>query len=173
MNQREQWFSDSFEYIYKAIVWIQEDRLRNSRFNDLSFKELHVINAISMYEHKTASQVAKHLHLTPATLTSTVDRLTKKGYVTRLKQASDRRVIRLGLTRKGRLVYRAHDAFHRQVVENFVKGLTEEQQQVVETALNNLLEFLDRQLSEERHWKTSQLKRPPSTYLPAWPPMMT
>lgn len=149
MNQKEQWFSDAFEKIYKSIVWIQEDRLRHSQFNNLSFKELHVINAISMYEQKTASQVAKQLHLTPATLTSTVNRLCNKGYVKRLRQASDRRVIRLSLTRKGRLIYRAHDAFHKAVVKNFVKGLSDEQVAVVEGAMQNLLAFLDRQLSEE------------------------
>ncbi|KRM19393.1 MarR family transcriptional regulator [Ligilactobacillus hayakitensis DSM 18933 = JCM 14209] len=142
MNARYDYINDALEKIYADILWIEEKELRKSNFNDITIKELHAINAISMYDHQTASQVAKKLHLSPGTLTSTVDRLCKKGYVERIRQDSDRRVIRLGLTRKGRLVFRAHEAFHKMMVKSFLKDLDENETATIEKSIRNLEEFL-------------------------------
>lgn len=97
----------------------------------------------SMYDHKTATEVANELHLTPGTLTSTIDRLVKKGYVERIRGLDDRRVIRLGLTKKGRVMYRAHDAFHHKMVEGFLKDISPEEMKIVEKAIRNLEDFLN------------------------------
>ena len=121
----------------------EEKELRKSRFNDLTIKEMHAINAVSMYDHKTATEVANELHLTPGTLTSTIDRLVKKGYVERIRGLDDRRVIRLGLTKKGRVMYRAHDAFHHKMVEGFLKDISPEEMKIVEKAIRNLEDFLN------------------------------
>lgn len=142
MNDKTQWINDALVNIYNDILWIEENELRKSRFSDLTIKEMHAINAITMYEQKPASQVAKELHLTPGTLTATIDRLVKKGYVERIRSSADRRVIRLGLTKKGRLEYRAHDAFHRMMVREFLKGFGDKEVEVIEKALLNLEEFL-------------------------------
>lgn len=100
MDKRSRYINDALVKIYSDILWIEEKELKKSRFNDLTIKEMHAISAISMYNHKTASEVAKELHLTPGSLTATVDRLVKKGYVERIRSSDDRRVIRLGLTKR-------------------------------------------------------------------------
>lgn len=142
MDKTNRYINDALVQIYSGILWIEEKELKKSRFNDLTIKEMHAINAISMYNHKTASEVARELHLTPGSLTATIDRLVKKGYVERIRGNDDRRVIRLGLTKKGRLMYRAHDAFHHKMVEGFLKDTTPEELQVIEKAIKNLENFL-------------------------------
>lgn len=132
MDERSQYINDALIRIYSDILWIEEKELRKSRFND-----------ISMYDHKTATEVANELHLTPGTLTSTIDRLVKKGYVERIRGLDDRRVIRLGLTKKGRVMYRAHDAFHHKMVEGFLKDISPEEMKIVEKAIRNLEDFLN------------------------------
>ncbi|GBG94581.1 MarR family transcriptional regulator [Ligilactobacillus salitolerans] len=143
MDEKNQIISDSLVRIYTNILRIEESALRKSQFNNLTIQEMHAINAISMYDHKTASRVAKELHLTPGTLTSTIDRLTKKGYVERIRSEDDRRVVRLGLTRKGRVEYRAHAAFHEKLVKGFLQGFDEKEVQVIQRALKNLEEFMN------------------------------
>lgn len=59
---------------------------------------MHAIDAITMYERPTTSQVAEKLHLTRATMTLTVDRLVRKGYVERIRGRQDHRVVHLKLT---------------------------------------------------------------------------
>ncbi|KRL03038.1 MarR family winged helix-turn-helix transcriptional regulator [Liquorilactobacillus capillatus] len=142
MENQVKTINDSLVRIYNDILWIEEHELKRSHFKDVSIKEMHAINAITMYDKKTASQVAKELHLTPGTLTSTIDRLSKKNYVTRIRCSDDRRVVRLGLTKKGRLMYRAHDAFHRMMVRSFLKDLEPEEIETIEKAVCNLEDFL-------------------------------
>ena len=142
MNERDKAINDSLVRIYSGIMWIEENELRKSKFNDLTMREMHAIHAISMYDHKSASEVAKELHLTPGTLTAMVDRLVSKGYVNRLRSEDDRRVIRLGLTKKGRVIYRAHEAFHNMMVRSFLKDLDATEIRTIEKALWNLEQFL-------------------------------
>ncbi|KRL40533.1 MarR family transcriptional regulator [Liquorilactobacillus nagelii DSM 13675] len=142
MENQVKTINDSLVRIYTDILWIEENELRKSQFSDVSIKEMHAINVITMYDQKTASQVAKELHLTPGTLTATIDRLVKKNYVKRIRSNHDRRVIRLGLTQKGRLMYRAHDAFHRMMVRSFLRDLDPAEIKTIEKALQNLESFL-------------------------------
>ena len=142
MNERDKAINDSLVRIYSGIMWIEENELRKSKFHDLTMREMHAIHAISMYDHKSASEVAKELHLTPGTLTAMVDRLVRKGYVKRLRSEDDRRVIRLGLTKKGRVIYRAHEAFHNMMVRSFLKDLDATEIKTIEKALWNLEQFL-------------------------------
>ena len=142
MDERNKAINDSLVRIYGDIMWIEENELRKSKFNDLTMREMHAIHAISMYDHKSTSEVAKELHLPPGTLTSMADRLVRKGYVIRLRSEDDRRVIRLGLTKKGRVVYRAHEAFHNMMVKSFLKDLDATEIKTIEKALWNLEQFL-------------------------------
>ena len=129
--------------IYNGILWIEEKELFKSSFNDLTIKELHAVDAISMYNHQTVSQVAKKLHLTPGTMTAVTNRLIYKGYVLRKRDEQDRRVVRLSLTDKGRVLYRAHRAFHNMMVKSFLKGMDDQELKIVNKAITNLEDFLD------------------------------
>ncbi|UQS84231.1 MarR family winged helix-turn-helix transcriptional regulator [Bombilactobacillus thymidiniphilus] len=129
--------------VYNDILRVEEQELRKSKFKDISIKEVHAIDAISMYDHKTSSQLAQELMITPGTVTTMVKNLVRKGYVVRIYGEDDHRIVRLGLTRKGRLVYRSHDYFHRQMVEKFIEDFNDDQVMIIEHALLNLRAFLE------------------------------
>ena len=143
MADEYQKINESLIRIYNGILWIEEKKLRESTFNDLTIKEMHAIDAISMYDHQTSSQVAKKLHLSPGTMTATANRLIAKGYAERFDDEEDRRIIRLGLTHKGRVLYRAHRAFHNMMVKSFLKDMDENEQKVIHKALRNLEDFVE------------------------------
>jgi DNA-binding MarR family transcriptional regulator len=129
--------------VYTDIMRVEERELRKSDFKDISIRELHAIDVISMYDHKTSSQVAKELMVTAGSVTTMVNKLVRKGYVIRINGEDDHRIIRLGLTNRGRLVYRAHDSFHRHMVKKFIEGFDNEQIAIIEHALLNLRAFLE------------------------------
>lgn len=143
MADEYQEINESLIRIYNGILWIEEKKLRESTFNDLTIKEMHAIDAISMYDHQTSSQVAKKLHLSPGTMTATANRFIAKGYAERFHDEEDRRIIRLGLTHKGRVLYRAHRAFHNMMVKSFLKDMDENEQKVIHKALRNLEDFVE------------------------------
>ena len=134
--------SDYLVSVFNDILTIEESELKKSQFNDLSITEMHTIEAIGMYKKKTSSEVAKELSITVGTLTVAINNLVKKGYVERLRSEDDRRVVKLGLTKKGKLLFRVHQHFHREMVKNILKGMEQEEEQALLRALKNLHDFL-------------------------------
>ena len=119
--------NDYLVSVFNDILTIEESELKKSQFNDLSITEMHTIEAIGMYKKKTSSEVAKELSITVGTLTVAINNLVKKGYVERLRSEDDRRVVKLGLTKKGKLLFRVHQHFHREMVKNILKGMEQEE----------------------------------------------
>ena len=134
--------NDYLVSVFNDILTIEETELKKSQFNDLSITEMHTIEAIGMYKKKTSSEVAKELSITVGTLTVAINNLVKKGYVERLRSEDDRRVVKLGLTKKGKLLFRVHQHFHREMVKNILKGMEQEEEQALLRALKNLHDFL-------------------------------
>ncbi|MFC6169041.1 MarR family winged helix-turn-helix transcriptional regulator [Loigolactobacillus jiayinensis] len=143
MTPQGQRINDKLVAVYNDIVHLEEIEIKKSQFKDLSIKEIHTINAIGMYHRKTSSEVAQALKVTPGTLSVSINNLVRKDYVERLRSDDDHRIIHLGLTRRGRLMYRLHQSFHRQMVQSFLTGLDPQEVTLVEKALDNLQHFLD------------------------------
>ena len=134
--------NDYLVSVFNDILTIEESELKKSQFNDLSITEMHTIEAIGMYKKKTTSEVAKELSITVGTLTTAINKLVKKGYVERIRSEDDRRVVKLVLTKKGKLLYRVHQHFHREMVKNILDGMGDQEQHALLNALKNLHDFL-------------------------------
>lgn len=128
--------------VYNDIIDLEEKQLEAENFSDLSIKEIHTIDKIGMYKKKTATDVAKELSVTLGTLTTAIDKLVKKGYVERLRSEDDKRVVKLGLTKKGRLVYRAHESFHYKMINQVIEGMSDDEVSALTSGLKNLHSFL-------------------------------
>ncbi|MCQ4725752.1 MarR family transcriptional regulator [Anaerotignum faecicola] len=128
--------------IYNDILKIEENAFKDSRFNDVSITEVHTIEAIGMYEPKSMGEIAKALKITVGTLTVAINNLVKKGYVERYRSDNDRRVVKIGLTKKGRLLFRVHLSFHRAMINKCVEGLTGEQEEILTQSLKRVSSFL-------------------------------
>lgn len=134
--------NDYLVTVFNDILTIEESELKRSKFHDLSIKEMHTINAVGMYKKKTSSEVAKELSITVGTLTVAINNLVKKGYVERIRSEDDRRVVKLGLTKKGKLLYRVHQHFHREMVKAVLNNMDQDEGQALLKALENLHDFL-------------------------------
>ncbi len=69
----------------------------------------------------TVSEISKHLHVTPPSVTQVLNSLESRGLVERHMHATDRRVIVVTLTRRGEHV--ANEA--REVISTKMQGLIE------------------------------------------------
>lgn len=136
--------NDYLVTIFNDVLMIEERTLQSSHFKDISIKEMHTIEAIGMYQEHTTSEVAKKISITVGTLTVSVNNLVRKGYVKRVRSEKDRRVVKLGLTQKGRLLYRLHNKFHRDMVRETITEMGKEETDVLTRALKNLHQFLER-----------------------------
>ncbi|MCM1569656.1 MAG: MarR family transcriptional regulator [Roseburia sp.] len=127
--------------LFRNITTIEERAIKSGQYRELTVNDMHVIDAIDIREPKNMSSVARALSVTTGTLTISVNGLVKKGYVERKRSEEDRRVVLVSLTEKGRKAYAQHQKFHQQMVGAVVEGLTAREQEILEKALQNLLNF--------------------------------
>lgn len=123
---------------------IEENSLRTSQFREVSLKEMHTIDIIGNIENATPSDIARELMLTLGTVTTSLNKLEKKGYIERTRSKTDRRVVYISLTKKGRLLFRLHKRFHKQMVTQIIDEMDSNEVLALERGLKNLHSFLVR-----------------------------
>ena len=94
---------------------IERNELITGEFSDITTNDMHIIEAVGLKGHRNMSAVAQQLGITVGTLTITINRLVKKGYVIRQRSEKDKRVVHLALSEKGQRAYAHHQQFHEQL----------------------------------------------------------
>lgn len=138
MNEKQLQINRVLVEVYNDIIHIEEDSIKKGAFSDLSITLIHTIEAVGLYGSKTMSEIAAQLNITMGTLTIAVDKLIKKGYLERNRSDSDRRIVNVSLTRKGKLAYRIHDKFHLDMVQAIMLDFSPEEEEVLLSALDKL-----------------------------------
>ncbi|EHJ57046.1 hypothetical protein HMPREF9318_02005 [Streptococcus urinalis FB127-CNA-2] len=129
--------------IFNRILVIEEMSLKTSQFSDVSLKEMHTIEIIGKHKNVTPSDIARELMITLGTVTTSLNKLEKKGYIERTRSKTDRRVVYLSLTKKGRLLDRLHSKFHRNMVTHVTSEMCDEDLDALVRGLASLHKFLE------------------------------
>lgn len=120
---------------------IERNKLITGEFSDITTNDMHIIEAVGLKGHRNMSAVAQQLDITIGTLTITINRLVKKGYVIRQRSEKDKRVVHLALSEKGQRAYAHHQKFHEQLIDGVIEHLSEEELQVLTKALSGLINY--------------------------------
>lgn len=126
-----------------SIHRIEERSLHTRLTEGLTIGELHTICAVGMYEKASISQIAERLEVTLASVTVGIDKLERRGYVTRERSTEDRRKVLVELTKRGRMALRANNAFKRKMVISALADLTEEEDAILLSAITKLKKAFD------------------------------
>lgn len=129
--------------IFNRVLIVEENSLKQSQFSDVSLKEMHTIDIIGKNTDVTPTDIAKELLLTLGTVTTSLNKLEAKGYITRTRSLTDRRVVYIALTSKGRLLYRLHRQFHKNMVLKIMGDMSENEAQALQNGLAKLHQFLE------------------------------
>lgn len=128
---------------FKFIMELEEKKLITDEFKDITYNDMHVIEAIGLEDPKKMSEIARTMSVTTGTLTRTIDSLEKKGYVQRRRCKQDKRVIHITLTERGVRAYQHHERFHQEMIAYILESLNEEESLVLKTALEKLMIYLE------------------------------
>lgn len=135
--------------LFKDLLEIESKCLITEEFKDISNNDMHIIEAVGIDEPKKMSAVAKLMSVTTGTLTKAMDALTEKGYVERKRSTTDKRVVRVSLTDKGKKAYYHHEQFHRQMIEHIKNGLNDQETTVLIYALAKLADYFQMIYNDE------------------------
>ena len=133
-----------FVYVFNQILSWEEQSFKEMGISEISLRELHVIEAV--YSLKASgknrmSEIAKYLAITPGSLTTAVNCLVKKGYLSRENLPEDRRVIMINPTDKAFGVNEIHKQFHEKMIDSIEKYIDDESADAVIKTLEGLSGF--------------------------------
>ena len=133
--------NDILVNLFNEILKLEEEAIITDEFKDITNNDMHIIEAVGLSGENTMSVVAKKLGITAGSLTTSVNSLVNKKYVTRKRSEEDRRVVFLQLTAKGKRAYEHHREYHRQMTEAVINKLDENEVPVLIKTLTGLSEF--------------------------------
>lgn len=137
----EETLNDLLVKLFKDILEIEAKSLITEEFKDISYNDMHIIEAVGIDEPRNMKTVAKLMSVTTGTLTKAMDALCEKGYVVRERSTRDKRVIKLRLTDKGKAAYYHHEQFHRQMIKNVADEMNDSEKEILAFALAKLVDY--------------------------------
>lgn len=141
--------------LFYNVMDIEEEAVITEEFKDITNNDMHIIEAIGNGEPKSMSVIAKSLNITVGTLTTNMNSLEDKEYIQRERSKTDKRVVLVRLTEKGRKAFFHHRDFHRRMIHSIVKDLEEDEMKVLIRCLQNLTKFFDEQNDKKIKRETS------------------
>ena len=134
-------FVDTFD----AILRVEEKSLKHVGNGQLSIAEFHTLECIGQGEdcRRAVGEIADALGVTVPTVTVCVNKLVKKGYVTKTRSEKDARVTIVELTREGRKMNRLHRYFHEQMILSVGEEFSEEEMEILLRCIRKLNAFFD------------------------------
>lgn len=157
MHTDEQEFSERLVKIFDNILLTEEQALSKGYFSDLSNVEMHTLDAIGPYEARTMTETANSLGITTGTLTVAIDRLVKKGYVVRKRDEVDRRVVRISLTKNGKLACRIHNKFHSVLAKRVLEPYTPEEKALLLRMVTDIGNYVESQ--RQRYGSSESIRK--------------
>lgn len=142
-SQEKALLNEMLSTTFNSITRIEEKSLNTRFLKGLTIAEIHTLDAVGLHQTVPMKAIGAKLGVTMATVNAAVNRLERKGYVTRTRGEQDRRQMLVTLTNSGRKALRVHDAFHRKMVDRALEGLSRDEEAALVKALVNVKAFFD------------------------------
>ena len=98
-----------------------------------------ILHALERMPNSTQKELADALHISSATITTSLQRMEKAGFLTRASDLKDTRCKRITLTEKGKSVCEeCHQAFD-QLDESMFKGFSAEEQEEIKKYFRGII----------------------------------
>jgi DNA-binding MarR family transcriptional regulator len=137
--------------VYHNILRVEEEFLQKNHRISLTIREMHLIECVGLNgdDGKTLSEIADYLRVARPSVTVAVNKLERKGYLTKNSCDKDGRVIHVTLTREGRKVYLYHNRYHMSMIHEIENEFGEEEQAVLIRVIAKLNKFFEKSVGAE------------------------
>ena len=130
---------------FDAILRVEGKSLKQVGKGDLSIAEFHTLECIGRGEdcRRAVGEIAEALGVTVPTVTVCVNKLVKKGYVTKNRSERDARIAIIELTPEGKKMNRLHRFFHEQMLLSIRGEFNDEELDCLLRCVKRLNTFFD------------------------------
>lgn len=135
---------------FRSILKLEEAAIRRVGLTDLSISELHLIESVGKNKEDgmTIGEIAEDQDITGPSVTVAINKLERKGYVTKARNAVDGRKIHVKLTKLGSKINAGHQYFHENMCRNVAKNMTEEERKILIRGISHLNDFFLKKVDE-------------------------
>ena len=133
---------------FKLLANCQEKEARLAENYGLTQSEFRCLRLFNKNDVLNNKQVAERMNLSPSRLTRIIDGLVAKGYIIRQIEPSDRRNMKVELSKRGKvIVQKLNDAYvniHKEILEDIDRS----QHKPLISAMENLLVALQKWIAK-------------------------
>lgn len=127
--------------LFNHVMDVESKAVITEEFKDITNNDMHIIEAVGIDEARNMSDIAKRLGVTVGTLTTNMNGLERKGYIVRERSTTDKRVVYITLTERGRKAFFHHRDFHKNMIKSVVVGLDDEEKRLLYKCLVKIDKF--------------------------------
>jgi DNA-binding MarR family transcriptional regulator len=102
--------------------------------------EMHILSLIGKNPDINVSKLAETMNVTKGAISQVINKLIRKNYVIKLRDNSNRRMVKLNLTKKGKVIFEEHEKFHERfnsvIMERFLDRKPEDRKLILEILIN-------------------------------------
>lgn len=139
-------FNRMLEETFAYVMKVEQSMLKKPTRIDLTINEMHVLEAVGREEDCTISSLAEDLEVTLPSVTVSVNRLRKKGYVEKIRCSQDKRRVFVRVTRQGKKINAVHRYFHENMARTVLRELSDEERAAMLKGMGKVNGFLKRKL---------------------------
>ena len=130
------------EMIFKVTQLMKKEITSDNKKATLSAPQFYTLMLINRRENISMSEVASDFHIELPSATSMINKLSKLGLVRRIEDENDRRLVRLTLTKKGKMVLRKATNQRKNKLKGFLSQLSDDNKLKLLSVLQSSIEKL-------------------------------
>ena len=139
---RQNYFS-SFEKLFWHLSKQMENLWKDIYSQTFPGSQSHIMFTLQKNGPQKMSELADDLHITAGAVTSASNHLIKHGYIIRIWDEQDRRIVRLDLTEKGSKTLTELQAEGQKIIKSVFHGISDHDLKTLHTAFEKATNNID------------------------------
>ena len=128
--------------IHRMVFDMIRPNVDMEKLRVLTFLDLHIISMAYEKPNKILKEIKEHLHIPQTTLSSSVSKLEKMGFIRRVINRRDLRSFSIKLTEKGNEILEEHMRMDRERAKHILMLLDKKERNEFVTLLKKILKIL-------------------------------
>jgi DNA-binding MarR family transcriptional regulator len=129
---------------FKLLANCQEKEARLAANHGLTQSEFRCLRLFNRDDELNNKQVAERMNLSPSRLTRIIDGLVEKGYIIRQIEPSDRRNMKVTLSKRGKVITQKLNDAYVKIHQEILGDIDKSQHKPLINAMENLLVALQK-----------------------------
>ncbi len=160
MTKKADAVAEIIDNLRRVFQVVNEQSKKAEHETGLTGPQLWAIKTIAQEAPIMVSDIAKRMHLHPATVVGILDRLEKQELVVRVRSTEDRRVVKVELTRQGRALVKKSPEVAQGLLVSGLEKLGEKKLKNISEGLDQMVDILGAQNIPPRLILSPEVNKP-------------